>query len=465
MLDLDHGEILKQGVDVWNLWKNQHPNIPLDFTWFTLNRANLVGVNLSKGNFTRATLFKNTLTRANFNEANLTRANFIEAFLFKASLMSANLTDASLIEANLVKADLSYANLCGANLYGANLSDADLTNTNLMNANLMNANLNHVNLSRANLTRTDLSWADLSHADLFEVTLTEADLATNNYSETALTRDPSESTFAGTNLRGTNLTNTNLINANLRGANLSEANFTGADLTGADFTLTEVAKTLFVNVNLSGVQGLDTVRHIGPSIIGIDTIVRSQGNIPEIFLRRAGVPESIIENIPALINAMKPIEYYTCFISYSSKDNKFAQRLHADLQDNGVRCWFASHDMKIGDKIRQRIDESIRMYDKLLLILSQDSVRSAWVETEVEKAFSKEKRKKKDDVLFPIRLDDAVLGTKQAWASEIKQTRHIGDFTDWKDYDSYQEAFNRLLRDLKAEGKRTNKYARGKEAI
>ena len=67
--------------------------------------------------------------------------------------------------------------------------------------------------------------------------------------------------------------------------------------------------------------------------------------------------------------------YYSCFISYSSQDVGFAERLHADLQAKGVRCWFAPEDMRIGDKIRdQRIDDEIRQHDKLLLVLSGDSV-------------------------------------------------------------------------------------------
>ena len=54
-------------------------------------------------------------------------------------------------------------------------------------------------------------------------------------------------------------------------------------------------------------------------------------------------------------------------------------------------------------------------------------------------------------VLFPIRLDSAVMDTDQAWAADIRRTRHVGDFSRWKDYDAYQKAFERLLRDLKAE--------------
>lgn len=55
-------------------------------------------------------------------------------------------------------------------------------------------------------------------------------------------------------------------------------------------------------------------------------------------------------------------------------------------------------------------------------------------------------------VLFPIKIDEAVIESKQAWAAAIRRTRHIGDFTRWKDHGSYRKAFDRLLRDLKAEG-------------
>lgn len=71
-----------------------------------------------------------------------------------------------------------------------------------------------------------------------------------------------------------------------------------------------------------------------------------------------------------------PIQYYSCFISYSSADETLARRLHADLQDQGVRCWFALYDRRPGQLIRQGIDEAIHMQDKVLLILSKHSVES-----------------------------------------------------------------------------------------
>jgi len=160
-----------------------------------------------------------------------------------------------------------------------------------------------------------------------------------------------------------------------------------------------------------------------------------------------GFSDTFIDYFPSLLNT--PIQYSSVFISYSSCDQVFAKRLYADLQSKGVRCWFAPENMKIGDKIRHRIDESILLYDKLLLVLSEHSVASQWVEHEVETAIGKE-LEGEPNVLFPVRLDQAIMDCKTGWASHIRLTRHIGDFTRWKQHDNYQKAFNRLLRDLKA---------------
>jgi hypothetical protein len=280
-------------------------------------------------------------------------------------------------------------------------------------------------------TRIDLSVANLTNADLSRINFFSANLT-------------------NANLTNTNLNRAILTDSNLTNANLIDANFNRASIGYTDLSRSYLGYTIFGDIDLSTVKGLETVKHRGPSTIGIDTIIRSQGRIPEIFLRNAGVPDSIIEAIPSLIGSLKPIDYYSCFISYSSKDQAFAERLYADLLSKGVRCWYAPHDMRIGDEIRPRIDESIRIHEKLLLVLSESSLASTWVKKEVETAFEQEAQQNKL-VLFPIRLDETVMHTQEAWAADIRRMRHIGNFTRWKDHDVYQTAFTRLLRDLKAD--------------
>jgi uncharacterized protein YjbI with pentapeptide repeats len=312
--------------------------------------------------------------------------------------------------------DLSRANLWGADLHAADLSGA----------NLRRANLGKVNLHRSDARGAELVGADLTEADLVEANLTRA-----------------------------NLTGSNLKWANLARSELVGTNFTRVSLAGSNFAGAGIWNTTFVDCDLSAVQGLETIQHIGPSSIAIDTIYRSGGQIPESFLRGCGVPDDFITSMKSLI--ANPAEFYSCFISYSFADQDFAERLHSDLQNKGVRCWFAPHDIQGGKKLHEQIDEAIRLHDKVLLILSPHSMESEWVKTEISKARKREVRDQRR-VLFPIRL--APFDAMRDWelfdadtgkdsAREIREY-FIPDFSNWKNHDSYREAFRHLMSDLKS---------------
>jgi uncharacterized protein YjbI with pentapeptide repeats len=350
-----------------------------------------------------------------------------------------DLNRADLQGTNLIGIDLSRATLIGTDLNRANLSDADLKGADLSLANLQGANLSRSGLRGVRFMATSLIDADLSSTNLWDAYLGNSSVG---YA------DLSGANLSHAQLGGLDMSYANLSGAKLNGADLGGVNLSNANLTGVDFTGVIMAGTALGDRDLRVVKGLEAVQHRSPSPISINTIYRSEGQIPEDFLRKAGVPDSFITYMRSLV--VKPIDYYTCFISYSSKDQVFAERLYTDLQQKGVRCWFALENMKIGDEIRTRIDESIRLYDKLLLVLSEHSITSTWVKNEVEAAFEKEEQQD-TQVLFPIALDDTVKHTTQAWAATIRRRKHIGDFTRWKQHDDYQQAFEQLLRDLKAE--------------
>jgi hypothetical protein len=128
------------------------------------------------------------------------------------------------------------------------------------------------------------------------------------------------------------------------------------------------------------------------------------------------------------------------------------------LRARGVRCWFAPHDVKGGRKLHEQIDEAIRVYDKLLLILSDASMNSPWVKTEIANARAREQQQNRQ-MLFPISLVpfrrirewkcfDADTGIDSA--REIREY-FVPDFSNWEDHDTYAAAFERLVRDLKAQ--------------
>lgn len=316
------------------------------------------------------------------------------------------------------------------------LTPPDLQGAELFGVDLRYANLNQADLQMSWLDQADLTGATLDEADLFQAHLETADLT-------------------DASLIGTDLTGADLTAASLRKAKLVFANLTGAALTGTDFSHATVSETIFGENDLSTAIGLEEVNHVGPSTIGIDTLFKSLGRIPEVFLREAGVPDDFITFLPSLVGRV--IEFYSSFISYSHHDHEFARRLHSRMREENLRVWYAPEDMKAGRKLHEEIFRAIQIHDKLLLVLSESSIQSEWVMTEIRRA-RKVEREENRRKLFPIRLVD--FETIQTWecfdadsgkdlAVELREY-YIPDFSNWKNHDLFEAEFAKLLRDLRA---------------
>jgi hypothetical protein len=141
--------ILKQGVEVWNAWREENPDIEIDLSQAHLRKANL--------------------RSANLREADLSNTNLSQAELLESTLKHADLHGANLNEADLHGADLSWANLSGADLVEANFSDANLSGADLMRANLSRANLTKASLGRASLVGAVIDKAKLSGSNIYGV--------------------------------------------------------------------------------------------------------------------------------------------------------------------------------------------------------------------------------------------------------------------------------------------------------
>lgn len=298
-----------------------------------------------------------------------------------------------------------------------------------------NPNL-EIDLSQANLSNANLSNADFNSADL------------------------SEACLKGAKLQWANLRLASLSSSDLREANLKYADLSWSYLNNTSFNHAIFGGTTLCHVVLNKAFGLEFCIHNSESYIDYHTL-RISEDIPPLFLRGCGLSDDYIEAIPSLFG--KPPEFYFCFISYSTKDQEFAERLQSDLQNRGIRAWYAPEELKAGDYIIDQIDKGIKVTDKLLLILSQNSIGSNWVQEEIARAYKKSKQLGKR-VLFPISL--MPFEELKAWeyfdsdegkdlAKEIRKF-YVPNFENWKDHDEYKQNLDRLVDSLRIEKHNSN---------
>lgn len=76
------------------------------------------------------------------------------------------------------------------------------------------------------------------------------------------------------------------------------------------------------------------------------------------------------------------------FLSHNRKDKPFARKLVEPLVRHGIRVWIDDAEIKYGDSLIRKIHEGIQGVEYLGVILSPQSVKSNWVQQELEAALT-----------------------------------------------------------------------------
>ena len=346
MANMEHVQLVRRGRDVVARWREANPNELLD-----LNAAYM--------SYVRA-------PQVNISGAELRHADLMGAVLRRANLSGCFLNPCHLYHADLREADLTNALFNGSNMRGADLRGADLTGADLDRAILSDANLSGANLTNANLQRTSLIGANLAGANL-----------------------------EGANFAGASLVRSNLSDAMLSGTDLFQTQIWGCNLNGANFDGAALGYTVFQDCDLRGAAGLELARHDAPSTIGVDTLYRSGGHIPAVFLAGVGIPSSVAA-LQDVVSASSP-DLAECYIACRDDDEEFARQLSDGLNSLGVRTWVFSERVRgsalvsrLSSSDQEEVERWLRDYDKIVVVASSRALDTETILNDITAARDKQ---------------------------------------------------------------------------
>ena len=405
MANMEHVQLVRRGRDHVARWREAHPDDILD-----LNASYMSYVRAPQVDISGADLRDSDLMGAVLQRANLSGCHMNPCHLYHANLREANLTRARMNGANLRGADLRGADLSGADLDRAILSDANLTGAKLVNANL----------SRASLVGANLTDADLTGAS-----------------------------FAGASLVRANMTNTICANSDF-----FQTRFWSVELAGADMSGSLFGYSIFQDCDLSGVKGLDQVRHDAPSTVGLDSLFRSRGQIPEAFLKGAGLPNAALGFLETARGDTTCLG--DCFISCIDEEEEFAKRLRDDLRDQGVRCWVFSQVVRGNPLVdrhstsdQEEIERWVRSYQKLVVLGSAASLEVEAILNDITHAKQLQLSTEKWS-LFLGSTDNVLKDPRSRFARSLAAEHVVFDLSGQQnDRETYQKEVARLAEALK----------------
>lgn len=145
-------------------------------------------------------------------------------------------------------------------------------------------------------------------------------------------------------------------------------------------------------------------------------------------------------------------EFRSCFVSHSSQDRDFVDRLVKRLRQAGVKVWYAPDQLRPGEKIQEEVSKAIDTFDRLIVVLSESSIASRWVQSEIRRARKRE-MEEGARILFPISLTP--IADLQSWelfdsdsaqdlAIEIREY-YIPHFSNGLGEPEFEEGVARLL--------------------
>ena len=187
MANQEQLKILKQGVEVWNKWREENPDVTIDLSAAQLQGFDFSSYNLSNANLYKINLANCRLYNVKFNDSNMKGAffrgasiNFVEfkradilggIFVGIKDFKYVDFQEANLINSSFENTIIESGYFAWAKLNGVNFNNASLAKADFYLAIARNANFCGANLKYANLQFMDISFSDFSNACITGVNL------------------------------------------------------------------------------------------------------------------------------------------------------------------------------------------------------------------------------------------------------------------------------------------------------
>ena len=125
------------------------------------------------------------------------------------------------------------------------------------------------------------------------------------------------------------------------------------------------------------------------------------------------------------------------FISYSSAQTEYAHRLCSGLKENGIMAWIAPESIPTGSNYIAEIPRAISSVRAMVLLLTEESQRSRWVQKEAGSAIGAGK------LLLPMAIHSFQLTPEMSFLLEGEQFYPV-----WKEEDTQQ--IPAIIREVRA---------------
>ncbi|MEM7573445.1 MAG: pentapeptide repeat-containing protein [Bacteroidota bacterium] len=274
MANQHHLDILSEGRESWNQWRELEPDETPDlsvadlrdirrrFDYYDFSYANLKGARMGGRSFRKTNFTGAVLRNANFEEAKLIEAIFVEADLTYTRFNEAIIDKADFQGAILNNTRFQKASLGSANLSGTDLRNTKFNETNLRRGILTNCNLSGLKLSEIELSYAQLEGSNLSKSRIYESKLWHANLKNCQLSETRISdvdlRQADldnaiimNSKFISCNLRNTKLTNLACQAIEIKNSDLTSSNFENSIFKKSIFSHNNLKRTKFLNTDFA----------------------------------------------------------------------------------------------------------------------------------------------------------------------------------------------------------------------